>query len=431
MPGEGGWDSYKDVWGAELTKDLERFSTLFLDPNAPGRSQAQERAEGEFEEALGRPWSPEELPTIAGWLRANEKPLDLAVAATRRPNCYFPLLSTDDPPTMENVQKPDNKKIRYRAVHPLRARAMLKLGRGDARGALADLSAVYRLSRLITRSPLPVQTLVGTSIQDSAWRTTVSMAKSRRLSADQARILLGELEQLTDWRWPPSVVAWERQCLLESLLGAPGPARERPDNSGGDGAGPANATAPPAVRQTARAITALYEILLEAEREQTFAGRRNAYAAVEQDLFGPRGENETPEAIAMRLLDLMVARKKDPGMGLEPLKPVDARLYLRMTVQAADLLSVHFDECRMKLDLAKIALALAAFRADNGRYPDRLGELAGGYLGVLPADLFVYEPLRYRREGAGYLLYSVGQNMKDDGGVWGAADRGDIVVRAK
>jgi hypothetical protein len=63
-----------------------------------------------------------------------------------------------------------------------------------------------------------------------------------------------------------------------------------------------------------------------------------------------------------------------------------------------------------------IAFALAAFRAEHGRYPAKLDDLAPKYLPTVPNDLFADKPLIYRSSEHGYLLYSVGPNGKDDGG---------------
>ena len=65
-----------------------------------------------------------------------------------------------------------------------------------------------------------------------------------------------------------------------------------------------------------------------------------------------------------------------------------------------------------------MAFALAAYRADHGHYPEKLGELAPKYLAAVPDDLFSGKALIYRTEGKGYLLYSVGANGRDDGGRW-------------
>jgi hypothetical protein len=64
----------------------------------------------------------------------------------------------------------------------------------------------------------------------------------------------------------------------------------------------------------------------------------------------------------------------------------------------------------------QVAFALAAYRADHGRYPASLDELAPKYLPKVPGDLFSFGPLVYLSEGDGYLLYSVGVNGSDEDG---------------
>jgi hypothetical protein len=63
------------------------------------------------------------------------------------------------------------------------------------------------------------------------------------------------------------------------------------------------------------------------------------------------------------------------------------------------------------------ALALRAYQIEHGQYPDSLAQLraAGGW--EIPEDPFTGKELIYRRQGQGYILYSVGPNFKDDGGL--------------
>jgi hypothetical protein len=63
-----------------------------------------------------------------------------------------------------------------------------------------------------------------------------------------------------------------------------------------------------------------------------------------------------------------------------------------------------------------VAFALAAYRADHGKYPASLDELAPKYLPKVPRDLFSGGPLVYLPEGDGYLLYSFGVNGSDEDG---------------
>jgi len=68
------------------------------------------------------------------------------------------------------------------------------------------------------------------------------------------------------------------------------------------------------------------------------------------------------------------------------------------------------------LDLSRLALLLRAHRARYGRYPDSLADLdqPGGQV---PADPHTQAPYRYRRDGDGFLVYSLGPDRDDDGGV--------------
>src|SRR5207244_1431542 len=58
------------------------------------------------------------------------------------------------------------------------------------------------------------------------------------------------------------------------------------------------------------------------------------------------------------------------------------------------------------------AAALLVYKARHGAFPDRME----GALAELPLDPFAGRPLRYRREGEGFVVYSVGPTGNFDGG---------------
>jgi hypothetical protein len=78
---------------------------------------------------------------------------------------------------------------------------------------------------------------------------------------------------------------------------------------------------------------------------------------------------------------------------------------------------------------ALLACALERYRLAQGQYPETLAALTPRFLEQLPHDLIGGEPLKYRRiDGAGFLLYSVGWDEKDNGGVPGkTSEEGDWV----
>lgn len=71
-----------------------------------------------------------------------------------------------------------------------------------------------------------------------------------------------------------------------------------------------------------------------------------------------------------------------------------------------------------KLDDFKIALALKIYKAEKGEYPNSLNILTPGYLPELPKDPFTGRDYIYRREADGFIVYSIGKNEKDEGGVY-------------
>ena len=106
------------------------------------------------------------------------------------------------------------------------------------------------------------------------------------------------------------------------------------------------------------------------------------------------------------------------------------------------MLSPVFDRVRQcwELEAAKRALiqadvALRRYRFDHGRYPDALSALVPAYLKKQPIDPFgIGKPLRYKSLNGGkdFLLYSLGPNLKDDGGTPGSQQNsystGDVVA---
>jgi hypothetical protein len=70
-------------------------------------------------------------------------------------------------------------------------------------------------------------------------------------------------------------------------------------------------------------------------------------------------------------------------------------------------------------------VAILRYKAGKGSYPARLEELVqAGLLASLPDDPFGKGPLTYRKTADGFLLYSRGENLTDDGGRQGSSQNG-------
>ena len=63
------------------------------------------------------------------------------------------------------------------------------------------------------------------------------------------------------------------------------------------------------------------------------------------------------------------------------------------------------------------ALAIERYRRAKNETPEKLDTLVPEFLAAVPADPFDGAPMRYKKEEAGYVIYSVFENRVDDGGV--------------
>lgn len=65
---------------------------------------------------------------------------------------------------------------------------------------------------------------------------------------------------------------------------------------------------------------------------------------------------------------------------------------------------------------AAAALAVKRYQLQNGALPDSLGQVVPRYLPAVPLDPYDGQPLRYRKEPDKFVVYSVSENGRDDGG---------------
>ena len=71
-----------------------------------------------------------------------------------------------------------------------------------------------------------------------------------------------------------------------------------------------------------------------------------------------------------------------------------------------------------RLDQTQLAVALERFRLAHGAFPEQLAELVPDFIAKVPVDTYSRQPMTYhRKEGGTFLLYGVGKNRVDDGGV--------------
>jgi len=404
--------------------------------------------------AAGSPWSEKDYLLVAGWLKANRRPLDLIAAAGKRARFHIPAVSEGEPQDLLAVRIPDYSWARD-AGRALAARAMLRANGGDFEGARADLMAASRLARRMSQDWSLVGRVVGLGVEAIAVETQKNLATGGKLPAKQARALLADLARLRRLPDIREALSNERFSGLDAIMllarnGAnltkliafsriegEGTAEDRPH-----WAETFFRKHPPDWNEVLRTYNRWFDEIVEMiPARRTHALTRTPEQADQAlkalgDRFRKAVENHgSPEAWLASLRrpgDTPAEYRKRLGRELGNILVV----LLMPSLRRAPVLQ---DRCIAKADVAHVAMALAACKAETGKFPDKLPDLTPRYLKTVPPDVFSGKALIYRRQGKGHVLYSVGENRKDDGGVnsredgldvpEGEAEKNDLVAR--
>jgi hypothetical protein len=93
-------------------------------------------------------------------------------------------------------------------------------------------------------------------------------------------------------------------------------------------------------------------------------------------------------------------------------------VYERLVLPSLGKAAARFAYGQASVNLARTAIALERYRLAHGAYSESLDALAPQFITQVPHDVIGGEALKYRREPNGlFVLYSIGWNEKDDGGV--------------
>ncbi len=355
--------------------------------------------------ARTRPWTAKDYPDVAAWLKANEKPLAHVIEATRRSHYFNPLVSKREeggPSSLIGCLLPSVQMCRELAS-ALTLRAMLRLGEGKPADAWADLLAVHRLSRHLSHGGTLIETLVAYAIHAIACNATLTYIEHTNLTADQYLARLKELREL-----PPMGPLVDKIDISERMMGL--------DTvqmlSRGDGkklaADEQKALAAMDWGAIMKTMNAEYDRMAGAMRIKDRPDREKALDKIDADLN--ERMKKYRDADVQKLM-------KEVGAGKMVSKQV-GEVLMGLLMPAIRKVQIAADRTEQVNSNVQVALALAAYRKAEGRYPAQLADLAPKYLAAVPGDLFSGKELIYQPTATGYRFYSVGANGKDEGGQW-------------
>jgi hypothetical protein len=369
----------------------------------------------QFDLARTHPWTTDQHPIVVQWLVLNQKPLQLVIEASRRERQFFPSIVGNDGDLSRGLLSYDQN-TRY-AAEALISQAMLLEGEGNSDAAWQHLLACHRLARLMNQHPsCSVESLISAKIEQLtivadaalAHHTKLPIKRLREMQADiQALPALSALAQTLD--------LGERFMLLDASAHLARGSVDVLTDHGTDGK-PLDvllrALDNPAIDWNVplRMGNEWYDRIKSTAAIADRQKRKAAIDALDGELMKLSEKIKYPRQYAW---DLIVNHAGDADLSQQIGESLVVLLVpgLRMPMERQQQVELFG-----QMDIA--ALALAAYRADHGQYPEKLDSLVPEYLAAVPEDRFSADgaKIHYRREKEAYLLWSVGPNGIDDGG---------------
>lgn len=349
------------------------------------------------------PLSEAELRTIEAHIQALEPALATVLEARTLPGCEFGNYAVlGGAATNASAVLPDLADVR-KIARNLAYKAVWEAEQGNTGEALKWVAASMRLANDLTGDPLLITGLVRVAVASIAIDSLERILHERELPENVPEELYAELEGLRDRKNLARFLDGER-CFIAAHA------------------------ASPRVGYFARVfyyspgradINEVTSILANALEEKDYARRCELMAPLEayKATFPPQQ--------SLRQSPLPMKKRRATGLfgGFTAPWNMMAEITAPALVRAAEAFERHIAVA----DLARIALAIKAFHRDTGNYPDSLSRLVPEFLETLPPDSFSGSDFIYRADKTGFLLYSAGPDLNDDGGALIGKLHGDIV----
>ncbi|MFA5189278.1 MAG: hypothetical protein WC740_01050 [Verrucomicrobiia bacterium] len=340
------------------------------------------------------PLSPEAKQETANYLAANQQALELFRKAAAMKSCHFHL----DFAAGWMMQTPHAFLI-LSACGLLRNDAILHCENGDSETATRDILAIFRMADTIREDPLLIPFLVRITNVGTAFGVMERLLNRVVLPNKQLERLSAATAKAEDSQALTRAFIGER-CLATDGFTAAG--SEDYVISIVDSSFVFGDPVPLWKRMFFRTVFVFYRI----------SGQRELDHLKYLNLMMEAAEASRVD-YPDRLRRLNAIREKAEKL---PFYLIGSR------VSVPPVLGTTVRDAR-SIALGRIvlaALAVERFRNDTRRLPESLAELAPRYLNTVPIDPFDGKPVRYKLFAApkrGYVVYSVGEDGKDDGGV--------------
>ncbi len=361
--------------------------------------------------------TPEQKQLIEKWLIDNEETLELVITGTQKPYNWLEYNNKNNEDAgMMGILLPHLAEFR-RLAYSLRWRAWHNAEQGRYEDAFDDIKSCYRLGRHFKGDKTLIEQLVGIAIEAMAVQTLRAILDGYQFDSDTLTTLQKDFEQIIAGEDFTTSIKTEKlfmydeiqRCFTEDRLGGGHISLE-------------------GIRRVAM-FTEGSEGLLE------YIVREKAWTLPLHVLFTHPNKQESREMADRYYIFFEKMACKSPaqinaegiGIGKQAMEIVKGNVLLEMLTPALGRVIQISHRSRTEVQATITILGLLRHKTDKGSYPENLQELiTTGYLKELPIDSFSDKPLVYRRTDDSFILYSLGENFKDDGGRVARDDKGRI-----
>jgi hypothetical protein len=351
-----------------------------------------------FDRAESQPWSSQDMPDLAAWLKTNQAAMALAAGAAQRSRFWFPIVLEPRDEGVLGAPVPDVRTW-HELASSLCIRAMLKLHDRDAPGALDDLLVAQRLGNLLAQSPQLITRLVGVGCQQMACLASWQVLQDSPIPPEKLRQWSSRLLARPPVPTSPRLVL--QRARYELLANVQMMAAGVPD-----GAAPADSRLP----------------VLDWNRILRFGNSFFDDFTKDRSLLPPdqRAAEEKAFDERFKQIEQVADAADNTRVGntpkwLLPQAGEDRNAYsdraaasiLMMMLPSTNRMSEIARRANEQFDwTAKVGVALAIYREDHGEYPSGLDKLIPNYLPRLP-DNTSPNPVGYERHGPAYVIRNV------------------------
>jgi hypothetical protein len=319
---------------------------------------------------------PEEMKAlIAQYVADNNEAIELLHAGAAIEHCRYSIdLSAGFATLM-----PDLSEIRS-GLYLLKLEAVLHVEHGDSKSAIRSVKSCFGIARSLAKEPITISQLVRSACQNRA-ATTIEYCINRIKFTDEQLVELIEYIQNSEHNTDMSCAFVGERCFGIRFFIAPGSVD--PGLMGG---------------VPFRPLLGLYKAI----------GMADSDAIIYLDLMEEY----------MKIYELPLHKRQDAAKAVEARfqSTSQAHILLHVIMPALSRIAIIDTRNIAQLLTARVGLAIERYRLAAGKLPDDLTDLVPAYLDAVPKDPFDGNELRYKRLEVGFVVYSIGEDLSDDGG---------------